>query len=75
MEWEEHTEFEKAINKINRFAQSDIIHEDEVDYIQSYFENNEFEAVKSRLKYMLNEVEPLYESIKFAYNYIEKINS
>lgn len=69
--WEDNPEFTKAIDKINNFAQSDVITEDEVDYIQSYYEDGEYEEVKRRLYDMMTEVEPLYKSIQFAYNYLE----
>lgn len=72
--WEEHPEFTKAIDKINNFAQSDIITEDEVDNIQGYYEDGEYNEVKRRLHYMMEEVEPLYRAIQFAYNYLEKLD-
>ena len=72
--WKEHSEFTKAIDKINNFAQSDAITEDEVDNIQGYYEDGEYEEVKRRLYDMMNEVEPLYKSIQFAYRYLEKLD-
>lgn len=72
--WKEHPEFTKAIDKINYFAQSDIITENEVDDIQGYYEDGEYDEVKRRLHYMMREVEPLYRSIQFAYNYLEKLD-
>lgn len=72
--WREHPEFTKAIDKINYFAQSDVITEDEVDNIQSYYEDGEYDEVKRRLYDMMNEVEPLYRSIQFAYRYLEKLD-
>lgn len=71
--WEEHPEFTKVIDKINYFAQSDVITEDEVDNIQGYYEDGEYDEVKRRLYDMMNEVEPLYKSIQFAYKYLEKL--
>lgn len=72
--WKEHPEFTKAIDEINSFAQSDVITEDEVDNIQGYYEDGEYDEVKRRLHYMMTEVEPLYRSIQFAYNYLEKLD-
>lgn len=72
--WEEHPEFTKAIDEINNFAQSDVITEDEVDNIQGYYEDGEYDEVKRRLHYMMEEVEPLYKAIQFAYNYLEKLD-
>lgn len=72
--WREHPEFTKAIGEINNFAQSDLITEDEVDNVQGYYEDGEYEEVKRRLHYMMNEVEPLYRAIQFAYKYLEKLD-
>lgn len=72
--WEEHPKFTKAIDEINNFAQSDVITEDEVDNIQGYYEDGEYNEVKRRLHYMMEEVEPLYKAIQFAYNYLEKLD-
>lgn len=72
--WKEHPEFTKAIDEINNFAQSDVITEDEVDIIQGYYEDGEYDEVKHRLYNMMNEVEPLYKSIQFAYRYLEKLD-
>ena len=72
--WEEHPEFAKAINEINNFAQSDVITEDDVDNIQGYYEDGKYDEVKRRLHDMMEEVEPLYRSIQFAYNYLRKLD-
>lgn len=72
--WREHPEFTKAIDEINNFSQSDGITEDEVDNIQGYYEDGEYDEVKLRLHYMMEEVEPVYKAIQFAYNYLEKLD-
>lgn len=47
--WESAPDFTKAIDEINHFAQSNHISEDEVDYLQSDYEDGEYDEVKRRL--------------------------
>lgn len=71
---EEHPQFRDWIDRINRFAQSDGIMEDDVDQLQGQFEDGDYEELFRRLDRMRNEVQDLYFAIDNAYDYIEKLN-
>lgn len=71
---EEHPQFRDWIDRINRFAQSDGIMEDDVDQLQGQFEDGDYDELFRRLDRMRNEVQNLYFAIDNAYDYIEKLN-
>ena len=71
---EEHPQFRDWIDRINNFAQSDGIMEDDVDQLQGQFEDGDYEELFRRLDRMRNEVQNLYFAIDNAYDYIEKLN-
>lgn len=71
--WEKHAKFSRAIDDINNFAQSDVISEELIDYLQSNFEDRDFGSVETKLEYMKSEVVPLLDAINFAYDYIKGI--
>lgn len=71
---EEHPQFRDWIDRINRFAQSDGIMEDDVDQLQGQFEDGDYDELFRRLDRMRNEVQDLYFAIDNAYDYIEKLN-
>ena len=71
---EEHPQFRDWIDRINRFAQSDGIMEDDVDQLQGQFEDGDYDELFRRLDRMRNEVQNLYFVIDNAYDYIEKLN-
>lgn len=71
---EQHPQFRDWIDRINRFAQSDGIMEDDVDMLQGLFEDGDYDELFSRLDRMKDEVQDLYFAIDNAYDYIEKLN-
>ena len=71
---EEHPQFRDWIDRINRFAQSDGIMEDDVDQLQGQFEDGDYDELFRRLDRMKDEVQNLYFAIDNAYDYIEKLN-
>ena len=71
---EEHPQFRDWIDRINNFAQSDGIMEDDVDQLQGQFEDGDYEELFRRLDRMKDEVQDLYFAIDNAYDYIEKLN-
>lgn len=71
---EEHPQYRDWIDRINNFAQSDGIMEDDVDELQGLFEDGDYEELFRRLDRMRNEVQNLYFAIDNAYDYIEKLN-
>lgn len=71
---EEHPQFRDWIDRINNFAQSDGIMEDDVDQLQGQFEDGDYDELFRRLDRMRNEVQNLYFAIDNAYDYIEKLN-
>lgn len=71
---EEHPQFRDWIDRINNFAQSDGIMEDDVDELQGLFEDGDYDELFRRLDRMRNEVQNLYFAIDNAYDYIEKLN-
>ena len=71
---EEHPQFRDWIDRINNFAQSDGIMEDDVDQLQGQFEDGDYDELFRRLDRMRNEVQNLYFVIDNAYDYIEKLN-
>ena len=70
---EEHPQFRDWIDRINNFAQSDGIMEDDVDQLQGQFEDGDYEELFRRLDRMKDEVQDLYFAIDNAYDYIEKL--
>ena len=70
---EEHPQFRDWIDRINNFAQSDGIMEDDVDQLQGLFEDGDYEELFRRLDRMKDEVQDLYFAIDNAYDYIEKL--
>lgn len=71
---EEHPQFRDWIDRINNFAQSDGIMEDDVDQLQGLFEDGDYDELFRRLDRMKDEVQDLYFAIDNAYDYIEKLN-
>lgn len=71
---EEHPQFRDWIDRINRFAQSDGVTEDDVDYMQGEFEDGDYQNLCKRLENLKYEVQDLYFAIDNAYDYIEKLN-
>ena len=71
---EEHPQFRDWIDRINNFAQSDGIVEDDVDELQGLFEDGDYDELFRRLDRMKDEVQNLYFAIDNAYDYIEKLN-
>ena len=71
---EEHPQFRDWIDRINNFAQSDGIMEDDVDELQGLFEDGDYDELFRRLDRMKDEVQNLYFAIDNAYDYIEKLN-
>ena len=71
---EEHPQFRDWIDRINNFAQSDGIMEDDVDELQGLFEDGDYDELFRRLDRMKDEVQDLYFAIDNAYDYIEKLN-
>lgn len=71
---EEHPQFRDWIDRINYFAQSDGIMEDDVDKLQGLFEDGDYDELFRRLDRMKDEVQDLYFAIDNAYDYIEKLN-
>lgn len=71
---EEHPQFRDWIDRINNFAQSDGIMEDDVDQLQGHFEDGDYEELFRRLDRMKDEAQDLYFAIDNAYDYIEKLN-
>ena len=71
---EEHPQFRDWIDRINNFAQSDGIMEDDVDELQGLFEDGDYEELFRRLDRMKDEAQDLYFAIDNAYDYIEKLN-
>jgi len=69
----EHPQFRDWIDRINNFAQSDGIMEDDVDQLQGQFEDGDYEELFRRLDRMKDEVQDLYFAIDNAYDYIEKL--
>lgn len=70
---EEHPRFRDWIDRINNFAQSDGIMEDDVDELQGQFEDGDYEELFRRLDRMRDEAQDLYFAIDNAYDYIEKL--
>ena len=70
---EEHPQFRDWIDRINNFAQSDGIMEDDVDKLQGLFEDGDYDELFRRLDRMKDEVQDLYFAIDNAYDYIEKL--
>lgn len=70
---EEHPQFRDWIDRINNFAQSDGIMEDDVDQLQGQFEDGDYEELFRRLDRMKDEVQDLYFAIDNAYDYIENL--
>lgn len=70
---EEHPQFRDWIDRINNFAQSDGIMEDDVDELQGLFEDGDYEELFRRLDRMKDEVKDLYFAIDNAYDYIENL--
>lgn len=70
---EEHPQFRDWIDRINNFAQSDGIMEDDVDQLQGQFEDGDYEELFRRLDRMRDEAQDLYFAIDNAYDYIEKL--
>ena len=71
---EEHPQFRDWIDRINRFAQSDGVTEDDVDEMQGEFEEGDYQNLCKRLENLKYEVQDLYFAIDNAYDYIEKLN-
>lgn len=71
---EEHPQFRDWIDRINRFAQSDGLTEDDVDEMQGEFEEGDYQNLFKRLETLKYEVQDLYFAIDNAYDYIEKLN-
>lgn len=72
---EEHPQFRDWIDRINNFAQSDGIMEDDVDELQGQFEDGDYDELFRRLDRMKDEVQDLYFAIDNAYDYIEKLKN
>ena len=70
---EEHPQFRDWIDRINNFAQSDGIMEDDVDELQGLFEDGDYDELFRRLDRMKDEIQDLYFAIDNAYDYIEKL--
>lgn len=70
---EEHPQFRDWIERINNFAQSDGIMEDDVDGLQGLFEDGDYDELFRRLDRMKDEAQDLYFAIDNAYDYIEKL--
>ena len=70
---EEHPQFRDWIDRINNFAQSDGIMEDDVDELQGLFEDGDYDELFRRLDRMKDEAQDLYFAIDNAYDYIEKL--
>ena len=70
---DEHPQFRDWIDRINNFAQSDGIMEDDVDQLQGLFEDGDYEELFRRLDRMKDEAQDLYFAIDNAYDYIEKL--
>ena len=70
---EEHPQFRDWIDRINNFAQSDGIMEDDVDQLQGQFEDGDYDELFRRLDRMKDEAQDLYFAIDNAYDYIEKL--
>ena len=71
---EQHPQFRDWIDRINRFAQSDGVTEDDVDDMQGEFEDGDYQNLCKRLENLKYEVQDLYFAIDNAYDYIEKLN-
>jgi hypothetical protein len=71
---EQHPQFRDWIDRINRFAQGNGVTEDDVDYMQSDFEDGDYQNLCKRLETLKCEVQDLYFAIDNAYDYIEKLN-
>lgn len=71
---EQHPQFRDWIDRINRFAQSDGVTEDDVDNMQGEFEEGDYQNLCKRLENLKFEVQDLYFAIDNAYDYIEKLN-
>lgn len=71
---EQHPQFRDWIDRINRFAQSDSVTEDDVDNMQGEFEDGDYQNLFKRLETLKYEVQDLYFAIDNAYDYIEKLN-
>jgi hypothetical protein len=71
---EQHPQFRDWIDRINRFAQSDCLTEDDVDNMQGEFEEGDYQNLFKRLETLKHEVQDLYFAIDNAYDYIEKLN-
>ena len=71
---EKHPQFRDWIDRINRFAQSDGLTEDDVDNMQGDFEDGDYQKLCKRLETLKYEVQDLYFAIDNAYDYIEKLN-
>ena len=71
---EQHPQFRDWIDRINRFAQSDGLTEDDVDNMQGEFEEGDYQNLFKRLETLKYEVQDLYFAIDNAYDYIEKLN-
>ena len=71
---EEHPQFRDWVDRINNFAQSDGIMEDDVDQLQGHFEDGDYDELFRRLDRMKDEIQDLYFAIDNAYDYIEKLN-
>ena len=70
---EEHPQFRDWVDRINNFAQSDGIMEDDVDQLQGQFEDGDYDELFRRLDRMKDEIQDLYFAIDNAYDYIEKL--
>ena len=71
---EQHPQFRDWIDRINRFAQGNGVTEDDVDYMQSEFEDGDYQNLFKRLETLKYIVQDLYFAIDNAYDYIEKLN-
>ena len=70
----QHPQFRDWIDRINRFAQGNGITEDDVDEMQSDFEDGDYQNLYKRLENLKYEVQDLYFAIDNAYDYIENLN-
>lgn len=70
---EEHPQFANYIDRINNFAQSDGIMEDDVDEMETDFEDGNYHKLFDKLKSLKYEVEDLYHTIDNAYDYMKKM--
>ena len=70
----QHPQFRDWIDRINRFAQGNGVTEDDVDYMQSDFEDGDYQNLFNRLETLKYIVQDLYFAIDNAYDYIEKLN-